>query len=130
MQEPGEITSALCDIHMILTHPVGIEMTQSIGLRRHAENLEDLALHTVIGLTDVVLLVEQSMATLAEFVEFKDLLEEVSKMILRDGPGSELQEQRRKRLQILKPRCDRLAQKIEWLSEEEILMEDQEMHLM
>ena len=82
MQEFGEITSAFCDIHMILTHLVGIEMTQSASLRRHAEALEDMALHVVIGLTDVGLSADKRNATFTEFLNFKDLFKEVSKMLL------------------------------------------------
>lgn len=43
MRDFGEITLALCDVHIISAHLVGIEMTWLIGLRCQAEGLEDLA---------------------------------------------------------------------------------------
>ena len=61
MQDFGEITSALCDVHMILTHLIGIEVTQHIDLRCQAEGLEDIAFQTVIRIAKLVLLVDKGL---------------------------------------------------------------------
>lgn len=125
MEKFREITSALCDVHMILTHLVGIETTQSVSLRRQAESLEDIAVHTVIGLADVALLVYKRKRIIKEFGEFKDLLTKVSKMLLRGGPGSELQEQKKRRRKMLKSGCEGLAQTLQMISIEKKTAEDE-----
>lgn len=116
MQEIREITSALCDVHMILTHLVGIEMTPNIGLRRHAEGLEDNAFQTVVRLTDMALVLDKRSAISKISSEFEDLFKCVSMILLRKGLDSESQERRRKVLEKLKPGCDELAQTLETLS--------------
>ena len=130
MQEFPEIASALCDVHAILTHLVGIEMTQHGNLRGQAEGLEDTAFQTVSHLADVALLFDKRAATLEEFSEFEDLLKCVSTILVRDGLDSELQERRRRRLEKLKPGCDELTQTLENLSiAQKAVEDDTAMHL-
>ncbi len=58
MHDFGEITSTLCDVHMVLTHLVEVEMTD---LRCQAEGLEDIAFQTVDKLADMALLAEKRL---------------------------------------------------------------------
>ena len=125
MQEIREITSALCDVHMILTHLVGIEMTPNIGLRRQAEGLEDNAFQTVVRLTDMALVLDKRSAISKISSEFEDLFKCVSMILLRNGPDSESQERRRKVLEKLKPGCDELAQTLETLSIKQEAVEEE-----
>ena len=85
MQELKEITSALCDVHMILTHLVGIELTPNIGLRRQAEGLEDNAFQTVVRLNGMALLFGKRSAISEKSSEFEDLFRCVSMILLRNG---------------------------------------------
>ena len=93
MQTFGEITSALCDIHMILTHLVGIEITQDTDLLWQAEMLEGLAFHTVNRLAHVVLTIDKAAAK--EMSDFGHLRQLVLKILLRDGPDQESQDRRK-----------------------------------
>ena len=113
-----EVQSAFCDVYMILTHLVGIETTPNIDLRRQAEGLEDNAFQAVVRLTDLALLVDKGSPVSKISSEFEDLFKCVSMILLRNGPDSKTQEQRRKVLEklMLKPGCDELAQTLETLS--------------
>lgn len=124
MQELKEISSALCDIHMILTHLVGIEMTQHTGLRCQAEGLEDIAFLTVNGLADVALLVVKRKSTPKEVSDFEDHHKHVSMILLRDGPDSETQKRRKRLLEKRNAGCDELAQTLGGLSIEHKAVED------
>ena len=113
-----EMTSALCDVYMILTHLVGIEMTPNIGVRRQAEGLEDNAFLTVVCLTDMYLALDEESYIFKMSSEFEDVFKCVSMILLRNGngPNSESQDQRRKLLEKLNPGCDELIQTLETLS--------------
>lgn len=114
-QKFGDITSALCNVHLILTHLVGIEITQPAGVCCQAEALEGIAFETVARLEDVALLVGRRMATPKEFEEFEELLKRLSTILHRDGPDAEAQE-RRKLREKPKSGCDELAKTLEDLS--------------
>lgn len=121
-----EIQSALCDVYMILTHLVGIEMTPNIGLRRQAEALEDNAFQTVVRLTDLALLVGKGAAVSKISSEVEDLFKCVSMILLSNGLDSRTQERRRKVWEKLmsKTGCDELAQTLETLSMKQEVVED------
>lgn len=125
MQGLKEITSALCDIHMILTHLVGIEMTQEITIRTKAERLEGHAFQTLNRLADLALLVDiKKAARPEECSEFEKLLRLVSTMLLR-GSDSEAQERRKVLLEKMKPGCDELSQTLERLSIGQMAVEEE-----
>ena len=112
MQDFKDITSALCDVHVILTHLVGIGMAD---LRCQAKGLENIAFQTVNKLADMALVVDKRRATPKEFSDFEDLHQCVSTILLRAGLDSELQD-RRRLLKKLKPGSDELAKTLEGLS--------------
>lgn len=64
-----------------------------MSLRCQAEGLENLAFHTVTYLADMAFLVDKGTIMLKEFMEFEELLNEVSKMLLRGGSDSGSQEE-------------------------------------
>ncbi len=127
MQTYEEITSNLCDIHMILTHLVGIEMTQETGLRAQAEALEGFAFESVNRLADAALQIDMNTVLHRDFLEFHNLHVLVLKILLRDGPDPESQERRKALLEKIesKSRCDELIQTLEGLSIESQAGEDE-----
>ena len=127
MQTYKEITSALCDIHMILTHLVGIEMTQDTGLRSQAEALEGFAFESANRLADAALQIDMNTVLHKDFLDFDNLDVRVSKILFRDGPDPESQERRRALLEKVesKSRCDELIQTLEGLSIESEAVEDE-----
>ena len=124
MQDFEDITSALCDVHMILTHLVGIQMTRQIPLRHHAEELENKAFQTVIHLARLALTVDEGAKTLKEMSQLEYVLEDVSILLFRGRPKSEPVQQRNKFLEFMSPNSDELTQTLGKLSIEHIKMEE------
>ena len=116
MQDFKEITSALCDIHMILTHLVGIEITQHGTLRDKADRLEAMAFWTVNRLGKATSRIDKSTVDAKEVNGFHDLLEDVWTILRRECPDAESQERRRILWRSVKPGCDELTQTLEGLS--------------
>ena len=124
MQEFEDIISALCDVHMILTHLVGIQMTRQISLRCDAEDLENKAFQVVIHLAKLAVTTDERARTLKEMSQLDYLLEDVSMILFREGPKSEPVEQRKRLLESMNPNSDELTQTLGGLSIEPIKMED------
>ena len=129
MQDFEDIISALCDVHTILTHLVGIQMTRQISLRYHAEDLENKAFQTVIHLAKLALTVDKiartpKEITLKEMSQLDYLLEDASMILFRGGPKSEPVEQRMRLLEYMNPNRDELTQTLGRLSIEHKAMED------
>ena len=124
MQEFEDIISTLCDVHMILTHLVGIQMTRQIPLRQHAEDLENKAFQTVIHLARLALTVDERAKSLKEISQLEYLLEDVSMILFRGGLKSEPVEQRKRLLELMNPNSDELTQTLGNLSIEHIKMEE------
>ncbi len=122
-----EITSALCTIHVILTHLVGIEMTQDTGLRSQAEALEGFAFESANRLEDAERLIDKMTILHTEFLDVHDLHQRISTILFRDGPDPESQERRRALLGNVKSksRCDELIQTLEGLSIDSKAVEDE-----
>ena len=119
-----DIISALYDVHMILTHLVGIQMTRQIPLRHHAEELENKAFHTVVHLARLALTVDERAKSLKQMSQLDYLLEDVSMMLFRGGQKSEPVEQRKRLLELMNPNSDELTQTLGNLSIEHIKMEE------
>ncbi|KAM0799513.1 hypothetical protein BDR22DRAFT_890399 [Usnea florida] len=124
MQEFDDIISAVCDVHMMLTHLVGIQMTRQIPLRRHAEELENKAFQTVIHLARLALTVDERAKSLKKISQLDYLLEDVSMILFRGGVKSEPVEQRKRLLEYMSPNSDELTQTLGKLSIEHIKMEE------
>ena len=124
MQELREITSALCELHIILTHLVGIEMTENTSLRCQAESLEDIASQTVDELKSLDLYVDERDTALKEVSGFVKVVKHVSTILRRRGHNSESQERRKRRLEKRNLGCDELTQALGKLSMEHKAVED------
>ena len=126
VQDVKEITSALCQIHVMLTHLVGIEITQKAGLRDQVEALEGHAFQTVHRLSRAVTIIRRRLVATQECCNFQELLRLVLRIFFRTGPEPESKERRMARINHLIPRCgDELTQKFENMSVEQEGAEDE-----
>lgn len=119
MQKFGDVISALSNVRTIMTHLAGIQMAQPVGLRRKVEGLEDIAVQTVIDPANALLSANRRTAIPKALSELENLVQNVSKISLRNGHDFGSQEQGRRLLEKLDSSCDGLAQELERLSVEQ-----------